>query len=191
MKWTTLNSIADESDIISSTPEEDTLSVETSCGLIYKFINKKGVTFTYTEGFKTNIHSVGSHNVHWYACGAHFNKFIKLKKRLTFIVARSLRGRCTQHLRRIRGCDAHPAWIRRKSGANVTQMLRTKFAYDVRHVACVSCRCCALPRVERATRDVTFGPLCNIVSFHSLNARLFNCTVRYDLKTHQVLIVII
>jgi hypothetical protein len=45
-------------------------------------------------------------------------------------------GRCAQHVRRIRGCDAHPAWIWR---IYVTQMLCTKFAYDVRHVAHVSC----------------------------------------------------
>jgi hypothetical protein len=38
-------------------------------------------------------------------------------------------------------------------------MLRAKFAYDVRHVARVSCKCCAhQPREERATRDVAFGP---------------------------------
>jgi hypothetical protein len=30
---------------------------------------------------------------------------------VTSLVARSSRGRCAQHLRRIRGCDAHPAWI--------------------------------------------------------------------------------
>jgi hypothetical protein len=35
-------------------------------------------------------------------------------------------------LRPIRGCDAS---IWRESGAYVTQMLRAKFAYDVRHVA--------------------------------------------------------
>jgi hypothetical protein len=34
-------------------------------------------------------------------------------------------GRCAQHLRRIRGCDAR---IRRESGAYVTQMLRAKIA---------------------------------------------------------------
>jgi hypothetical protein len=38
-------------------------------------------------------------------------------------------------------------------------MLRATFAYDVRHVARVLCKCCAhLPREESATRDVTFGP---------------------------------
>jgi hypothetical protein len=48
----------------------------------------------------------------------------------------------------------------RASGANVMQMLRAKFAYDMRHVARVSCKCRAhLPREERATRDVTFGSL--------------------------------
>jgi hypothetical protein len=49
--------------------------------------------------------------------------------KVTFFVAR---GRCAQHLRRIRGCDAR---IRRESAAYVTQMLRAKFVYDVRHVA--------------------------------------------------------
>jgi hypothetical protein len=33
--------------------------------------------------------------------------------------------------------------IWRESGAYVTQMLRAKFAYDVRHVARVECKCCA------------------------------------------------
>jgi hypothetical protein len=34
-------------------------------------------------------------------------------------------------------------------------------SYDVRHVARVACKCCVhLMREERATRDVTFGPLC-------------------------------
>jgi hypothetical protein len=38
-------------------------------------------------------------------------------------------------------------------------MLPAKFTYDVRHVARVSCKCCAhLPREERATRDVTLYP---------------------------------
>jgi hypothetical protein len=33
----------------------------------------------------------------------------------------------------------------------------------VRHVARVSCKCCVhLPREQRATRDVTFGPLCTL-----------------------------
>jgi hypothetical protein len=62
--------------------------------------------------------------------------------------------RRAQHLRRTRG------YMTRESGAYVTQMLRAKFAYDVRHVARVSCKCCAhLPRVDRAKRDVTFGLL--------------------------------
>jgi hypothetical protein len=46
---------------------------------------------------------------------------------------------------------------RRESGAYVTQMLRAKFAYDVRHVARASSKCYAHPpREERATRDVYF-----------------------------------
>jgi hypothetical protein len=44
-------------------------------------------------------------------------------------------------------------------------LLRAKFAYDVCHVARVSCKCCAhLPREERAIRDVTFGPLYILVA---------------------------
>jgi hypothetical protein len=49
--------------------------------------------------------------------------------KVTSFVARSSHDRCAQHLRRTRGCDAHPAWIwricnvRRESGAYVTQML--------------------------------------------------------------------
>jgi hypothetical protein len=31
--------------------------------------------------------------------------------KVSSLVARSSHGRCTQDLRRIRGCDAHPAWI--------------------------------------------------------------------------------
>jgi hypothetical protein len=61
-------------------------------------------------------------------------------QKVTSLVARSLRGRCAEHLRRIRGCDAR---IRRESVAFVTQMLRAKCAYDVRHVSRVSCKCCA------------------------------------------------
>jgi hypothetical protein len=50
--------------------------------------------------------------------------------------------------------DSRMTRIRRESGA---------FAYDVRHVARVSCKCCAhLPRVEGVTSDVTFGPLCRL-----------------------------
>jgi hypothetical protein len=125
--------------------------------------------------------------------------------KLTFLVARSSRGRCAQHLRRIRGCDAHPSWIAERRGRMVrTSWVRipakarrgiceqdtlkstargsqnkhnclrhvpltsvkkksgARFAYDVRHVhvARVSRKCCAhLPCEERATRDVTFGPL--------------------------------
>jgi hypothetical protein len=48
--------------------------------------------------------------------------------------------------------------IRRESDAYVTQKLRVKFAYDVRHVACLSCKCCA--HLHRATMYVTFRPLC-------------------------------
>jgi hypothetical protein len=72
--------------------------------------------------------------------------------KVTFLVARSTRGRCAQHLRRIRGCDAR---IRRESGA-----------YDVNkiivHSSRTSCKCCA--HQPRATRDVTFCPLCIHVS---------------------------
>jgi hypothetical protein len=52
--------------------------------------------------------------------------------KVTSLVACSSRGRCTQHLRRIRGCDAHPAWIWRICHANVTRKIRV---CDVRHVA--------------------------------------------------------
>jgi hypothetical protein len=45
----------------------------------------------------------------------------------------------------------------RTSGVNLAHMSR-KFACDVRHVARVSYKCCA--HLSRATRDVTFGPLC-------------------------------
>jgi hypothetical protein len=61
----------------------------------------------------------------------------------------SLRGRCAQHLRRIRGFDVR---IRRESAA-VTQMLCAKSAYDVRHVASVIMQ---MLRAPRETRDVTF-----------------------------------
>jgi hypothetical protein len=38
-------------------------------------------------------------------------------------------------------------------------MLCAKFAYDVRHLARVACKCCAhLTSEERATRDVTYDP---------------------------------
>jgi hypothetical protein len=50
--------------------------------------------------------------------------FIQWGSKVTSLVARSSRGRCAQHLRRIRGCVAN------ESGAYlfVTQMLRAKFA---------------------------------------------------------------
>jgi hypothetical protein len=47
-----------------------------------------------------------------------------------------------------------------ESGVNLTQMLRAKFAYDVRHVARASRKCCA--HLPRNNRDVTFGPLCMV-----------------------------
>jgi hypothetical protein len=53
---------------------------------------------------------------------------------------------------------ANVTHIRRES-RYVTQMLSAKFAYDVRHAARVSCKCCThLSREERAARDVTYGP---------------------------------
>jgi hypothetical protein len=61
----------------------------------------------------------------------------------------------TLHLRRIRGYEAR---IQRESGAYVTQMLRAQVAYGVRHVARV--HHANVARTCRATRDVTFGPLC-------------------------------
>jgi hypothetical protein len=45
-----------------------------------------------------------------------------------------------------------------ESGAYVTHMLRTQFAYDVRHVARVIMQCCA--HLPHETRNVTIGPLC-------------------------------
>jgi hypothetical protein len=46
--------------------------------------------------------------------------------------------------------------IRRESGT----MLRAKFAYDVRHVHVARVHHACVARTSRATRDVTFGPLC-------------------------------
>jgi hypothetical protein len=77
------------------------------------------------------------------------------RPKLTFLVARSSCGRCAQHLCLIRGCDAHLAWIWRICHTNATRKIR------VRCVSCsprTSCKRCAL--LARATRDVTFGPLC-------------------------------
>jgi hypothetical protein len=83
-----------------------------------------------------------------------------------------------QYLRRIRGCDTR---IRRESGAYITQMLRAKLAYMymyiVRFVSCsphTSCKCCAhLPREERATRDVTFGPLCTCTQTYATELKKY------------------
>jgi hypothetical protein len=69
--------------------------------------------------------------------------------KVTSLVARSSRGRCTKHLRRIRDVTH----IRREPGAchaNVTRKVC---------VRCVSCASCE----DRATRDVTFGPLCTTI----------------------------
>jgi hypothetical protein len=53
---------------------------------------------------------------------------------------------------------ANPAQIRRKSGANLTHMVGKSQATDSRR------RCdmqrTDVAREDRATRDVTFGPLC-------------------------------
>jgi hypothetical protein len=65
---------------------------------------------------------------------------------------------CALLARQVRATVPSDSRIWRASGTYVTQMLRAKFTYDVRHVARASCKCCAhLPREERATRD---GPLC-------------------------------
>jgi hypothetical protein len=67
-------------------------------------------------------------------------------QKVTSLVARSSCGRCASHLRRIRGCDAR---IRREPGAYVTQMLRAKFAYDVRHVNAIVASTGHAPRGAR------------------------------------------
>jgi hypothetical protein len=79
--------------------------------------------------------------------------------KVTSLVECTSCGRCAQHLRRIRGCEAR---TRRESGAYGTQMLRGKFVYDVRRVARVHhANVTQTCREERATsREVTFGLLC-------------------------------
>jgi hypothetical protein len=107
---------------------------------------------------KQNVNATASFNVQWVLVSN--SRLIQTGQTVKSLVARSSRGRCTQHLRPIRRCDAHPAWILRESRihANVTRKI---CIFDVRHVARVSCKCCAhLLRVERTTRDVTFGLLC-------------------------------
>jgi hypothetical protein len=74
--------------------------------------------------------------------------FIQRRPKVTSLAARSSRGRCAEHLRRIRGCDAR---FRRESGVNlahVTQMLRAKFAYDARHAARVIMQMLRAPAVQ-------------------------------------------
>jgi hypothetical protein len=68
--------------------------------------------------------------------------------------------------------------------AHVTQKLLAKLAYDVRHVARVSWKCCA--HLPRATRDVTFGPLCMSVAKllapgRFIFPRNFQCTLNSNL----------
>jgi hypothetical protein len=84
--------------------------------------------------------------------------------KVTSLVAHSSRGRCAQHLRRIRGCDAR---IRRESGAcmYITRGSR------VRCASCsprISCKCCAhLPREERTLNKgmLLLDPALYIVTF--------------------------
>jgi hypothetical protein len=47
----------------------------------------------------------------WVATYHTLPQLLQMGPKVASLVARSSRGRCTQHLRRIRGCDAHPAWI--------------------------------------------------------------------------------
>jgi hypothetical protein len=85
------------------------------------------------------------------------NLFLQRSPTVTSLVARSSRGRCAQHLHDARAtrCTSYANYVRsicvtyapdsrrmHITSANPTQMLR------------------ALPGQERATRDVTFGPLC-------------------------------
>jgi hypothetical protein len=69
--------------------------------------------------------------------------------KVTPLVARQMRATFAW----LRGCDVNLAHMSRKC---YTRKFRVRCAS-----ARVSCKCCAhLPREERATRDVTFGPLC-------------------------------
>jgi hypothetical protein len=63
----------------------------------------------------------------------------------------------------LRKCFVNVAQMFREPGACVTQMLRTKFAYDVRHDASHVARTCRA-RTAQWARDVTFGPLCTCCS---------------------------
>jgi hypothetical protein len=47
--------------------------------------------------------------------------------KVTSLVARSSCGRCAQHLRRIRGYDAHPAWIWRIMSCKWYAQIRVRF----------------------------------------------------------------
>jgi hypothetical protein len=86
------------------------------------------------------------------------NPMLQKGPKVTSLVARSSRGRCTQHLRRIRGGEAHPAWIWRMSfilwkgingasiGNHVRRMRETRashsqkkliYRYNCQQVACL------------------------------------------------------
>jgi hypothetical protein len=77
---------------------------------------------------------------------------IQSRPKVTYLVARQVRATFASDSR---------MW--RASGVNlahsVAQTLRARCAYDASRVAHVSCKWFAhMPREERATRDVTFGP---------------------------------
>jgi hypothetical protein len=66
--------------------------------------------------------------------------------------------------RQVRATFASDSRMTRASGVNLAtesiwRMLRAKFAYDVRHVPAYIMQMLRA-RLPRATRDVTFGPLC-------------------------------
>jgi hypothetical protein len=77
----------------------------------------------------------GPMGVEWNLQPVYFIGLLNLQRgpKVTSLVARSTRGRCAQHLRRIRGCDHASGEI--LAHDYVTQMLCAEFGYmfDVRH----------------------------------------------------------
>jgi hypothetical protein len=91
----------------------------------------------------------------------------------TSIVARSSCGRCAQHLRRIRGCDAHPKWIRRMSRKCSAQISRTMCVMSPAYFM-------QMWRAPAARyKDVTFGTFC-MSSFADVTSKVQNIDTGFE-----------
>jgi hypothetical protein len=102
--------------------------------------------------------------------------YYNYRPKSTYLFARQVRATCVGF--------ADVTRIRHESGVNLAHMSRKCYARIIRVICAscsprTSCKCCAhLPREERATRDVTFGPPVNTLSPKSSKQR---CLICYEL----------